>query len=478
MTEKTPKPTQPEDARPLADRRLATESHRGLMSAGLAKMLLILPTGSLGIDGGDHSVNIFGNSGANLVSNAHLPDGVNWEFYDPTHGATWLGAQLDGLVWFITAKSGANPPAWVTNAQLMGLSDDSFQIKALSKYLMLMGNTGTYIGGNAYWDGAAWQRYNTASGAALVAAGIGSVTFFTAPAAANPVTWTLGPQVTSQGLLIPNGSIASPSIALANFPSTGLYGGAGPSIGLTVGGAAVFAAGPTAVHFYTGGAERMYVDSTNGLSVPFAHIRCISGGHIYAYDSTQAKWTRTRSDAGNGFIETNGANLYINNASGVTGVQTQVMNGAGAFGTINAAVFHVSSSQTVKGNIALLADDDAPLSGLQPKTYTLDGDPSGTTYTGFVAEDVRAVYPDAVAELTLVDDNGNSTPTLGVDIIALQGITVSALRRVIARLKAAIDRIVTLETQVQGLNQARLNQASQIVALQTDMATVKSKLGL
>lgn len=66
-------------------------------------------------------------------------------------------------------------------------------LKSSTSYLFLAGKTGIYLSSNAYFDGTNWQRFDTAQASAMIvpSANNGILEFRTAPAGANPITWTI-----------------------------------------------------------------------------------------------------------------------------------------------------------------------------------------------------------------------------------------------------------------------------------------------
>lgn len=322
------------------------------------------------------------------------------------------------------------------------------------------------------------------------------------------------------GLLLPDGTAAAPSLAFASAHDMGLYRVSSTTLGVVAGGVDRFRFSTADYLRHTSSATLFGTHPTYGTnfgaiwhdgldyallvsSVGDTFLNCpsgrsgylrannadvarwgsvaggdfevltpiladgaitVKGGNtLYVYESTNTNWVRLFRDSANAFLEhsTTGV-LFLNWFIGSGGVS--VGNGAAGYGTIRAAAFTVSSSSTLKGDVAPLPDDDAPVAALQPKTYTRDGDKSGQTYTGFLAEDVRAVYPDAVVPMTMVDDQGVETQTLGIDLLALHGITVSALRKTMGAVRNLRQQIQQLQTQVQTNT--------------TDIATIKAKLGL
>jgi hypothetical protein len=75
-------------------------------------------------------------------------------------------------------------------SRLATLADQSVRVDAPQGYADVAGRLGAYWSANAYWDGAAWQRHDTAIGATLLTLNPGGTyTLRTAAAGANPIAW-------------------------------------------------------------------------------------------------------------------------------------------------------------------------------------------------------------------------------------------------------------------------------------------------
>jgi hypothetical protein len=75
-------------------------------------------------------------------------------------------------------------------SRLATLADQSVRVDAPAGYADVAGRLGAYWSANAYWDGAAWQRYDAAQPSALLTLNPGGTyTLRTAAAAAGPIAW-------------------------------------------------------------------------------------------------------------------------------------------------------------------------------------------------------------------------------------------------------------------------------------------------
>jgi hypothetical protein len=110
----------------------------------------------------------------------------------------------------LTVGSDATPPIIRTTPSL----PQSLSIESPAQYAFIGGRVLGGLNGNAYYDGANYQRYDTAQPASQVQVSGGALTVLTAPAGANPITWTSRMSINSAGVLsLPNASITTPMIA-------------------------------------------------------------------------------------------------------------------------------------------------------------------------------------------------------------------------------------------------------------------------
>jgi len=77
---------------------------------------------------------------------------------------------------------------------------DSLGVEAPGAYLMLMSKVGTHMGGNTYWDGVNWMRYDTASPSSFIVAAGGNITMYNGGAGANPLTYGVSFLMDNNGL--------------------------------------------------------------------------------------------------------------------------------------------------------------------------------------------------------------------------------------------------------------------------------------
>jgi hypothetical protein len=136
----------------------------------------------------------------------------------------------------------------------------SLSIEA-QKYGQIGGKLGAHLMGNAYFDGAGWQRYDVAQPSSLVEAFNTGITFYTALAGANPITWTNRMGMSSAGVLtLPIGSIFN----FAANQAPGNFGGNGSS---TTSAALVDVAGMSCTIVGTGGYYMVWADFSVSASV-------------------------------------------------------------------------------------------------------------------------------------------------------------------------------------------------------------------
>jgi hypothetical protein len=82
-------------------------------------------------------------------------------------------------------------------------------IESPTSAILAVGKVGVNLASNAYFDGTNWMRYDTAAATSLIVVGAGSMTFQTAGAAANPVSFAARLAIDSTGITV-TGSIKFP----------------------------------------------------------------------------------------------------------------------------------------------------------------------------------------------------------------------------------------------------------------------------
>jgi len=132
----------------------------------------------------------------------------------PNGATTNLGLYNAGatqLVGALSIGNNATPPIIRTPAG----SNQSLSLESPLQYAFLSSRTGSHIAGNAYWDGSNWQRYDVAQPSSYVVAGQSAIQLATAPAGANPITWTNRMSIdAASGLVTLAGNLTA-----ANFPA-------------------------------------------------------------------------------------------------------------------------------------------------------------------------------------------------------------------------------------------------------------------
>jgi hypothetical protein len=123
-------------------------------------------------------------------------DGTLARFVGYNWGAgTWQPVQLQGSSVLLTAQTGSITLASTT---AIGTNATPPTLRALAATLeldapdssFLTGANQASLGGNARFDGTNWNRYATGSTATLIQAGPAAAVIYTAPAGANPISWT------------------------------------------------------------------------------------------------------------------------------------------------------------------------------------------------------------------------------------------------------------------------------------------------
>jgi hypothetical protein len=122
----------------------------------------------------------------------------------------------------ISIGANATPPI----IRAVPASPTTLSLESPQQYVMLSAKLGPYLSGNAYWDGTNWNRYDVAQPATYLAANPTAVQMASAPAGANPITWT------SRFVLDTNGTLTLPVGSIFNYGANqapGNFGGNGSS---------------------------------------------------------------------------------------------------------------------------------------------------------------------------------------------------------------------------------------------------------
>jgi hypothetical protein len=239
---------------------------------------------------------------------------------------------------------------------------------------------------------------------------------------------------TSTGLFLESDSTITNSSALG----LSLVGGTDARIQSLIRGSGTF----LPMTFYTNGAERLRIDTSGNLLVgtTSATGKFTVSGNASA-SRVAAVMSNTASDAGSGPLLV--SKFDNTTTTSQVFVQFAVNNNSVASGQINAngassAAFGSYSDSRLKQNIADLPPQLANIMALRPVEFDYIESEGGGHQIGFVAQEVKNVYPDLVGEradgmLTLTDLNKND----------------SRLIKAIQELKAIVDaqaaRIAALE---------------------------------
>jgi len=109
------------------------------------------------------------------------------------------------------------------NKYIKEFSGGGVRLETTGSYAMVAGKLGAHIAANAYYDGTNWNRYDTAQAASFIAVGQGQFLFYSAPAGANPIVWSVS------AAQVPGASMAWLPLTL-NPPRCRLYRTAAQSI--------------------------------------------------------------------------------------------------------------------------------------------------------------------------------------------------------------------------------------------------------
>jgi hypothetical protein len=186
----------------------------------------------------------------------------------------------------------------------------------------------------------------------------------------------------------------------------------------------------TAQRFYTGGSERMRIDSSGNLLV----------GRV-SNDATVTGCTLGAAGGGVTGTVSGGTNeVFVFNNTATDGTAKVAFRSAnvekGSIAWTNASTaYNTSSDYRLKENVQPMQDALAKIAQLNPVTYTWKVD--GSDGQGFIAHELQAVVPDCVTgEKDAVDAEGNPKYQ-GVDTSFL----VATLVKAVQELKAEVDSL-------------------------------------
>jgi hypothetical protein len=84
--------------------------------------------------------------------------------------------------------------------RVMPNANQGLIVESVNHFGMVAGKLGGMIGGNAYYDGTTWMRYDVAQPAAAVTSANGGLAFYAAPAGANPIAFVSPFSISNAGI--------------------------------------------------------------------------------------------------------------------------------------------------------------------------------------------------------------------------------------------------------------------------------------
>jgi hypothetical protein len=124
--------------------------------------------------------------------------------------------------------------------------------------------------------------------------------------------------------------------------------------------------------------------------------------------------------------------------SATSGTLEVVSYDSSVFAPISASAFNVNSDRAIKTDVTPLADVTEQLRALRGVSYRMKQ--GGEAQLGVIAQEVQAVFPEAVVETGLmIDETGRvvvegGRPMLAVNYNALVPVLLQALREMDARI--------------------------------------------
>ena len=179
--------------------------------------------------------------------------------------------------------------------------------------------------------------------------------------------------------------------------------------------------------FYTGGSERMRIDSSGsiifGTATPAQIVAGTANGKYYQGTDTNFISSRATSSSA--------AHQSFSNSNGVVG----------SIATSGSSTsYNTSSDYRLKENVVSISDGITRLKELAPKRFNFIAD-ADTIVDGFIAHEAQAVVPEAVTGThNEVDDDGNPIYQ-GIDQSKLVPLLTAALKEAIAKIEVLEQRL-------------------------------------
>jgi len=158
----------------------------------------------------------FQSDGALVAGNGYLFVGsqkdIMWHREGPNDVSLVGRAGIDTV--FAKSVLQVGPGSPVPTLKGVGSGALRLNIEAPGDSVGVSGKIATQLGGNAYFDGTNWMRYDVAQPAMVLAVNQGVLAMYGAAAGANPISLnTLLTLTSTGGLTLPNGSIGTAAIA-------------------------------------------------------------------------------------------------------------------------------------------------------------------------------------------------------------------------------------------------------------------------
>lgn len=341
-----------------------------------------------GTHSGSYFLRMQNNSGVSWRDSANSYDASL--IFDASNRFSFIGTASKATVTIGSANEYIrNPTGSATNLNVM--SSDGWVVAS--------GSIGGNLGGNTDFDGVSiWNRFNVANPASLLQLSGGGFYYFTAPAAANPISWTQVASINTAGVLTTTGTGFTYSLGT---DTVGALLKLGPGYGIiqSVSG-----------HLYlrtSGGANGVQMDTgSGGLNVTGGPVTSatfkMSGGGQWS--GAQARgYGAPIQDVGQGDVILGGpaSNLYMHPNLTVGISQTYPTISFFGFSGLNCNGVVTNSARRYKSDIVTIKD---------ALELVLDPELEGTHFTynpplavekdiqkyGFIADPWHEKAPDTV----------------------------------------------------------------------------------
>ena len=254
--------------------------------------------------------------------------------------------------------------------------------------------------------------------------------------------------------------------------SAGTNDGSGNLVFLTAAGSGIGGSGAST--------EKMRITAFGnvgvGVTAPTAklqvagNIRIDGGNNLKIFDDSGSRFAQLmHSSNGNLHMDAyGGGSTYLNWYGGGF---VQIGNGAGALGTINAAVFSTSSDRRLKKDISTIEDPLGKIARMRGVDFTWKSD--GKKDMGFIAQEVESVLPNMVHSTKLPQKDGSEKEVKTVQYANIVALAIEGVKTLASQFTAFEKKLSDSDAKVKAV---LAKKDAEIEALRKENEAVKARL--